>query len=156
MYGMPPIGECTAACGAGQPHLYAGMAYHAAAAERAAAELLAAEGGEKGKKRRRVRTKNKRKSGDGGGGEGGDGGDGGRTSPTILDSDHAAALDARPANHSNNNGNANTDAEDDTAVAVTSKTTPPTAPLLRTCFCATCLNPPTRLARLDDTDQEDN
>ncbi|KAL1404942.1 hypothetical protein Q8F55_008554 [Vanrija albida] len=147
-HGLRPAEVCTDSCDADRArYLYCGIAYHTAAAERKGAELVElvnAEGAKKGKKRNRP-NKKKRKSDDHDGGDGSV--DATSTDAAMLDADGTAAVSEAMTT---------SDGDNDNTTGDLSSITPRTTTIVgKTCFCATCLNPPTRLARLDDSDLED-
>ncbi|WOO85981.1 uncharacterized protein LOC62_07G009469 [Vanrija pseudolonga] len=161
-HGTRPAETCTARCDANSTrYLDAGMAYHIAAAERAAAEL-AADGpdGDETKGRKRNRKKGKHKSKARGDGTDGD------TEPPITEADNTGA-DATPTSYDDGNAEGSEDEhtiddnDQDSSDQIfqrkgaSAKLNSLTDGSTRTCFCETCVNPPGRLARLDDSDLED-
>lgn len=142
---MHGFGEdrCTAACdGENGGFLYAGMAYHAAAAERAAGELAAEEAEATSKSKRRKRKPK---------------GKGKKTDDATADLKPSSSASGVPPDDDDERDNSVHDGElsHSASIGIRTTRTPSTVPhptSHQTCFCATCLNPPARYARLDDSD----
>lgn len=157
-HGTRPAEKCTARCDAASPlrYLYAGIKYHAAVAERAAAELAAegGDGGKKGRKRNRKNRKHKNKAAESKAGDD-------AHSPIAEDDHNCPDVGVPPTSPSHDGDDVcnigdNHDSSDHVSEheSTSAKGNTP-ADSTQTCFCQTCLNPPARLARLDDSDLED-